>query len=320
MRANLVWTMFHWYSTHSRLIVCQGAPATLLYSFIYLFSFLHPPKRKNGNLVRMGLLGQTLFQLSVSSVTSNQWEKWKASWERLGADRRCDVEYTGRTPTTNSCMFSFPKTHYLSFRASPIFCQIPIGIWHIDAQLTPTLFIQYNLSRMTYCLSLQCYYGRHYFCFFTYLFKDNLPTEIVFPFCPENQSHHSKLGKHASISLSELSHCHLMLNLLYVLKLWTAYSSAATCGSNVMFSCADVCAFKSVFSGEITWRVETASCQVLKSVEKERNASCKGEYTSSECGKQGRECLGAPLPHSQLVQRASTSYIHVLENLIGFGS
>lgn len=107
--------------------------------------------------------------LSASSVASNQWEKWKASWERLGAERLCDGEYTGRTPTTNSCMFSCPKTHYLFFRASPIVCQIPIGIWHIDAQLTPTLFIQYNLSWMTYCLSTQCLYDRHHLWVF-YIF------------------------------------------------------------------------------------------------------------------------------------------------------
>lgn len=47
MRAKLVWTTFHWYSTQSLLIVWQGTRAILFYSFIYLFLFLTLKERWN---------------------------------------------------------------------------------------------------------------------------------------------------------------------------------------------------------------------------------------------------------------------------------
>lgn len=37
MRANLVWTMFHWYSVHLLCADCLGTEAILFYALIYLF-------------------------------------------------------------------------------------------------------------------------------------------------------------------------------------------------------------------------------------------------------------------------------------------
>lgn len=37
MRANLVWTVFHWYSAHLLCADCLGTEAILFYAFIYLF-------------------------------------------------------------------------------------------------------------------------------------------------------------------------------------------------------------------------------------------------------------------------------------------
>lgn len=90
---------------------------------------------------------------------------------------------------------------------------------------------------MTYCMSSQCCYGRHYFVS-TFLFKDSLATLIIFPFGPEKQRDYSKLRKQTSTSLFELSHRILNINLLHVCK---ALDSEPTCGTYVVFCCANVC-------------------------------------------------------------------------------
>ncbi len=41
MRANLVWTMFHWYSAHLHCADCLGTEAILFYAFIYIFIYFH---------------------------------------------------------------------------------------------------------------------------------------------------------------------------------------------------------------------------------------------------------------------------------------
>lgn len=65
MRAKLVWTTFHWYSTQSLLIVWQGTLAILFYSFIYLFIFLTLKKKKR-NLVMTMVKGSKVI-VSVKS-------------------------------------------------------------------------------------------------------------------------------------------------------------------------------------------------------------------------------------------------------------
>lgn len=66
MRAKLVWTTFHWYSTQSLLIVWQGTRAILFYSFIYLFLFLTLKKKKKRNLVMTMVKGSKVI-VSVKS-------------------------------------------------------------------------------------------------------------------------------------------------------------------------------------------------------------------------------------------------------------
>lgn len=99
MRANLVWTMFHWYSVHLLCADCLGTKAilfyALIYSFIYLFIFLISLFRLKicmawKAMVTMGSRGQTsspvagcLINLSLTSLQSDRKvEKRKTDNER----------------------------------------------------------------------------------------------------------------------------------------------------------------------------------------------------------------------------------------------
>lgn len=128
MRAKLVWTTFHWYSTQSLLIVWQGTRAILFYSFIYLFLFLTLKKKRkelgddDGQGVKSDCLCKELWiPFLISGKLYGKIGRWKT------CDAKWSVNRRARLLPEIAVLFPFPKTHYLSFRASPFFCQIPIG-------------------------------------------------------------------------------------------------------------------------------------------------------------------------------------------------
>lgn len=89
--------------------------------FIHLFIYFHFQKKGGtwwwwGHGVKRDSAGE---ELSIGSVISNQWGCWGETW-------RWKTRLLKHSIPRNSCVFSFPKTYFLSFRASPLFCQIPI--------------------------------------------------------------------------------------------------------------------------------------------------------------------------------------------------
>lgn len=132
----------------------------------------------------------------------------KLHGERLGGERLVMrvLIYTTQTPPRNSCAFCFPKTHYLSFRASPLFCQIPIGtIGILCSVVSKAIYIiQFELNSSLCEHTMQLWHALISYIF--HLKTAFLHNTYVF-LCAENQYPYSKLCKQASFSLLWLS-CH----------------------------------------------------------------------------------------------------------------
>lgn len=85
----------------------------------YLFIYLFPLPKRGETCWWWGYevtRNPSSTGISIGSVISNHWERPAWAWKEMGE----------RQAYPKIAVFSSPKTHYLSFRASSSFCQIPI--------------------------------------------------------------------------------------------------------------------------------------------------------------------------------------------------